>query len=473
MDREKNIVKHLCIMIFSVMFSNNILYQLKNWYIVKNIGKEILPILANLSFIIIIPIIFFYGYFTNHFSLEKVFQKFLISFLLILILIMFVFIPNKEYFAFKISTDYIDYTKSGIEYIKMIMLKILSQWPFIILYFLSEYWSSLLYTISIWNIINTIFNINQAKKYYHYFGMASTAGMMSSGILALLILKFLNTSNIKVSDSIGYYLIFPVIAASCLAYYSSRQIIYYKINVLRQNHLKLKETKTSLGFIATIKHIFSSQYLQIILIFSLFLGMLSINMEYIFQPIIEEFHKSINPYTDTISSEKYHLEILLFISFITFLISTFVNIICKISLNKFGWSKSAMVIPITIFIGSIIILISRENQYIYTGQLSMIILVLINSVRYSFADILPEILYQPLDKENQSKGKACVKASAKLGKFLNSALLALITLIFRGMQISFSLITIFIISIFIFVIIIVAKNHYNILAKKKELTLIT
>lgn len=464
MDREKNIVKHLCIMIFSVMFSNNILYQLKNWYIMKNIGPEILPILANLSFIIIIPIIFIYGYLTNHFSLEKVFQKLLISFLVILILIMFVFIPNKEYLYFNASSDDV-----YIEYI----IKFLAQWPFIILYFLSEYWSSLLYTVSIWNMINTIFNINQAKKYYHYFGMASTAGMMSSGILALLILKILNTSNIKVSDSIGYYLVFPVIVASCLAYYSSRQIIYYKINVLRQNHLKLKETKTSLGLIASIKHIFSSQYLQIILIFSLLLGMLAINMEYITQPIIKEFYQSINTYTDTISSEKYHLEILLFISFITFLLSTFVNIICKISLNKFGWSKSAVVIPIAILIGSLIILISRENQYIYTGQLSMIILVLINSIRYSFADVLPEILYQPLDKENQSKGKACVKASAKLGKFLNSGLLAFITIIFRGMQISFSIITIFIISIFIFVIIIFAKKHYNILAKKKELTLIT
>ena len=327
MDREKNIVKHLCIMLFSVIFLNHILYQLKHWYITRNI-PEILPILANFSFIIIIPIVFLYGYFSTPFKLQEVVLARLFgSFILILALIMF-FFPNNNNI-------------------------------FLSLYFVGEYSSSLIYTVWSWNMINAIFNINQAKK-YHYFGyIAYIAGALLSAIYLGLLSKHIKLSNIEAS---GYYLVFPVIGASCLAYYSSRQIMYYN-HALKQNHLKLKETKASLGCIASI--IKTSKYLQIILIFSLLLLsiLIIINMEYITQPIIKEFYKSINTYTNTtipIPSEKY--EILFFINLITVPLSTLVDITMrKIFLNKFGWSKVDMGVPFVIFIAG-------SNFYAYYKQ---------------------------------------------------------------------------------------------------------
>ncbi len=322
MDREKNVVKHLCIMLFSVIFLNDILYQLKHWYITRNI-PEILPILANFSFIIIIPIVFLYGYFSTPFKLQEVVLTRLFASFMLILAIMF-FFPNKNNL-------------------------------FLSLYFIGEYWASLIYTVWSWNMINAIFNINQAKK-YHYFGyIAYIAGALLSAIYLGLLSKHIKLSNIEAS---GYYLVFPVIGASCLAYYSSRQIMYYN-HALKQNHLKLKETKASLGCIAT------SKYLQIILIFSLLLLsiLIIINMEYITQPIIKEFYKSINIYTNTtipFPSEEY--DILLFTNFIIFPLCLLVDITMnKILLNKFGWSKVDMGLPFGIFIAG-------SNFYAYYTQ---------------------------------------------------------------------------------------------------------
>ena len=467
MNKEKKIVLHLCVIIFSIMFSNNLLYQLRNWFIVNQLTIEILPILSTFSFILMIPLAILYGYHTNNFPLEQVFRHFLSYFTITLFIIFFIVLPNYD-----TSLDFTQYESSYLKYPYIIC----AQWPFVVLYFLSDFWSSVLYTTSIWNMINTVFNSEKGKLYYNYFGIASNAGILFSGIFAFITLKIFIWIDIKYIEEphqIGSIFAFIILILCSTAYYSSHKIETYNINNLRISHLQTKNTKTAMGLLQSIKHVFSSKYIAIIAILSISLGVISVNMEYILQPSIKSFFNYINIYAKNDPMSKiYHLQIILLYSSIGFFIAIIGNLLCSISLKKLGWSKTIMSIPIVTLFGSLIAILFKQYDYQYQNHALVIIIVIINAVRYSVADILPEMLYQPMDKENQSKGKASVKIAAKYGKFIGAASLSIITIVQNKINLYIALINIFITSIIIFLIIKFAKKYYNQLAREKALPFI-
>ncbi len=431
------------------------MYQIKALFITNKLGTIVLPMLSSASFAVSLPVMMIYGYLTNRFILERVFQILLIVMGTVVLFTMFLFIPNEDYFTLKIDPSTIG---TNWYYISLIA----SKWFLILLYYTNEFWASLLYTTCMWNIINTSFYATDTKQYYTTFVISSTMGMFGSGFVCLILSKiFYWWTNAQI---VNLFSIVTLIMIIFMYYLSTLLLNDTNLIERRKNHLQVAETRTTLGFWASIKHVTTSKYILIIGVIQIFLGALASNMDYILQPAQQNFTASFNTFPKgTDAFMRTQLDVMLTVNCCTFIISSLLGLFCKVLFRHLGWFIAISVLPVVTLVLAITVLFlyyQSLSPYYFQGFVLGCV-VFINGLRYSFGDVLPEVLYQPLDKENQSKGKAGVKIFAKLGKFVGTSILTVIAFTTGQITIDVSVFSIVLITIFLILLFKIAHASYN------------
>lgn len=417
----------MCILMFCVLFNQNVLRILKDSILISEISAEVASFAkvycvtpAAALFVII------YAKMVNHLSFEKIYRYLVTAFIVFFILFAYVIYPNVH--LFHVNSATLDQMMLAHPHLKC-YIALAGNWSYILFYTLAELWPNIFYVLLFWQFANELTTTEEAKRFYTLFSLFGNSSLIFVGFLMMNLSSentfakyFFNITDNKITlvkVSTGFIVIAAII--SC-----------YLVNFITKNvftnplfYAKAKSgrsTKERMGLIQSFKYIAKSKYLWLMLICSAAFG-LSMNLvEAVWKAKIKELYPTVNSYAEFNSMYILWTGVAIMV----------MTIIGNNIMRSHSWFVAAVISPIIIMITGILffVLVVFDNQVLsyFEGMILMTPLALAVSIgaiqnilakgtKYSIWDTSREMLYIPLDKELKTKGKAAVDViSSKIGK---------------------------------------------------------
>lgn len=333
-------------------------------------------------------------------------------------------------------------------------------WSYVLFYVLAELWPNTFYVLLFWQLANQITSTEQAKRFYIKFSLFGNSAVVIVGLIMMnlssdnsLIYKYFNYTNSKVfliQSSVFLVMIFSLLAIFLVKLIHKKVILKSEINNAKLN-------KTKLDLKESFKYISSSKYLWLLLICSASFGLTMNLVEGVWKAKIKELYLTVNSYAEFNS---------LYIMW-TGIAIIFMTTIGNNIIKNNNWFVVAVITPVIITItgSAFFILIVFEDSMIsvldgmiLTSPLVLTVMIgavqniIVKGTKYSIWDTSREMLYIPLDKELQTKGKAAVDIiSSKIGKSSSGLIQSILFTIFpaaTAISIAPAMLVIFIIACF-------------------------
>lgn len=428
----------LSLLMFSILFIQNLVRGMKDGIVVVLIGPEII----NFIKLWLIPptgFLFLLIYFkiSAYFNTEKAFRCVIYFFIIYFLFFSFYIFPNYESIHLNLNTidDYIKLYPR----IKWILLSF-SNWGLVSFYIIGELWFVVVFLLLFWQLANKITHVNQSTRFYPLFSLLGQISLLVSGaVLAYLtsntieVYTYSNNDTIISIQSIGVTI--GIAGIVCLL---AHRFIEKKI-ISNSSELSpgLNTAKPKMRLIDSLKISMSSRYLQMISLTLIFYTTSVILIEGLWMAKVKEFYPSPHLFIN------YHGQVLFYTGLCTIICSLLGNYI----ISSFGWKVAAVLTPIGIMVAGGIFFIfalfeGGINQLLLNFDIecsALYILILVGGVqnvlgkgiKYSLFDSTKEMLFIPLDEEMKTKGKAAAElVAANLGQFV-------------GVMIQFAIFTIF------------------------------
>lgn len=431
----------MAILMFFLLFNQNLIRSAKDSFIITTIGSEII------SFIKIwgeIPIsmLFVLGYtkLCGITSTEKIFRVTLVCFLCFFYFFAFIFFPNQN--LFHPSSETVKYYVDSSPHLKWFFI-MWGKWGFVLFYIVCELWPIVAFSLFFWQLANKITTPSEAKKFYVFFNLFGQSNLLISGRVIIYLTQTdnilssffsnIDDQNTVIIKSITVLSICSGIVCFFLHKWIERNHILTQKDIVYKKHgndiltLSVKES---------IKHTMKSKQLAMICILVICYGISVILIEGIWMSRT----RALYPLTQDFLA--YQGNVLFYTGFFT-LICTFIggNIV-----NILGWFWGAILIPIVVLIAGTMfftsVIIEEHLDFLLLGlsNLSPLFIVvfiggvqnvLCKGVKYSLFDATKEMLYIPLSKELKIRGKAAVDVvGMKVGKLIGSSIQAIAFIIF-------------------------------------------
>lgn len=285
-------------------------------------------------------------------------------------------------------------------------LIMISNWSFTLFYIASELWGNVMLALMFWQLINQIYTIEQARKYYPLFGIIGELGLLLSGIILSYFTSTRFTSDW--SKSLDYITLSIVIAGILISVF----IHILSANIADEaiiNGTNSKSIRPKLNLIKSLKYVMSSKYLGLIILIVVSYGV-SIN---VLEGVWKK-HASLL-YTSTIDYGHFIAKVQILTSIMTIICIFF----SFYTLKYFNWCIAAIITPIVMILTGIpffIFAIFKDNLVIFTqwtgfGSLTVCILlggiqnIMSRGTKNSFFTPTKEMAFIPLDEDLKAKGK--------------------------------------------------------------------
>lgn len=394
----------IALLLLLILSSQNFLHIVKDAMpMTLGNGFSMIPILRIMSMIITTLLFPIYYFLINRYSIADIFIAFFMLSIIMLLTLGFIIFPSQ------INNSMINISNSieGVIY----------YWHISLFYIFCDIWTFLAYGLLFWNTLNTAFNNHQAKEHYNFFLSFGNTGLIIAGILSLVIFNKKIRLDSNLIQIQFLFIILSAIFLLCIAivYYISNQYL----SNMRKEHMKNKSKKLKLNIIESIKYIIGNKYIMLMFLLSISYSVVQQLAEPHYQ---EEKKKMFNTFNNFVQINSV-------ISIIIGIISIILNHYGKKIYNRISWLGTSLIAPISITFFLSLFLISKiiarifavENIYLHyiIFSLSILQFIVIKSIRFSIWDFSFEMLYVPLNSEQQSKGKAAISLlSAKYGKAL-------------------------------------------------------
>ena len=372
-------------------------------------GYSMIPILRVLSMIITTILFPIYYLISNKFSITQIFISFFILSILIILSLGFIIFPHNIH--------------QDIIYIQNPFQGIIYYWYISLFYIFCDIWTFIAYGLLFWNMLNTSFNNEQAKEYYNFFLSFGNIGLIISGLVTYFFSYQLKTSsNLMQIQSLCLLIASLFLISIIIIYHTSKQYLSH----MRKEHMQHKSKKLKLSIIQSIKYIISNKYIMLMFLISISYASI--------QQLAEPYYQAEKKYF--FSQFNQFVEINSIITIIIGFFSILLNRYGKQIYNKLSWIGTSLIAPISITSMLSLFLIMKiiQNHFEITNNYFQYIIftiaitqfILIKSIRFSIWDFSFEMLYIPLNSEQQSKGKATIALlSAKYGKALAQSFIIL------------------------------------------------
>ncbi len=460
------------LMMFCALFNYTIVRDLKDAFVVNQIGAGVIPFLKSFG-TMPAAILFFMLYAELNIKLTKkqVFYTCIAPFAIFFGAFGFFLYPNLS--AIQPSPETIKNLSEAVPFLRQ-FFEIFGNWVTALFYILAELWGSVAVSLLFWQFANEITSVKESKRAYPFFAMIANLGLIASGaclkyfagrshdyaenklqaigestlVPAMnyvkkesdFIWKYLN---IKLADAtaeqvemangkrklieqaisdgwavnLNYItLVFVLLACTMMYLYH-----YVNSNVMTDPNLydpnmvkKPKKKKAKLGFADSLKVIISSKYLGFITILVLSYGM-SINLiELAWKAQAGKIFETEYEYTNFMGS----------FSMFTGIFTMCFTIGGGYILRHAKWRTAASITPVVVTVTAMIffacVLFDKStivNYLVNVLSITPLLLafwvgaaqnVLSKATKYSLFDSTKEMAYIPLDDELKSKGKAAV-----------------------------------------------------------------
>lgn len=432
--QEMKLFIPMAIIIFCLLFNFGALRAVKDSLVVPAVGAEVISFLK-LWLVLPSAIVFTLAYvkLSNSYPIETVFYIVVMSFLLLFIFFAFVVYPNQE--LLHPSEELINTMTMKYPYLQWI-LRICGKWSYAIMYIICELWSVVVINLIYWQFTNSIFNTQDAKRFYPALGMVGNLGLVVAGSVLISCAKetniFIIGGNCSNQLEITFKLVivaitlFGIVAIMTFRYLN---IILANRNITLSDNIDLKEkynilhtSRTRLSLYDSINLILKSRYIRCIAFIVICYGLTINILEGPWKSKVKELYPSTQEYIHFMGQYN----IFMGISCVVFMM--FSNCI----LQRCSWIVPALVTPVIIGVTGVLfflmIIIDRTYNTVFSNffacdPLYLVVLIgslqntLSKSSKYSFFDATKEMAYLPLNIELKTKGKAAVEiVGMKLGK---------------------------------------------------------
>jgi len=401
-------------MMLMIIFIYSVERIVKDTIVINEMGAELISAIklyGTLPSAVLAMII--YTKLSNEINKTKIFHIFNSAFVSYFLIFSFILAPNTEYIHMNLSS-----VKQNYPFLRY-FVSIIENWSYSLYFILAELWGSVMLSLVFWQTANQVFKIDEAKRLYPLFGLVAQLGMISSGKLLELF------SNKEVfqggwQQSLEYINLSVLIAACFLSalYWVLTNKLVSK-DIINAEIIKSKKKKP--GFIESLKHVFSSKYIALIVILVLCYGV-SIN-------IVEGVWKAqaAAVYTDKQDYVRFMANL-----------QTYTGYVCMVAmltgsyiLRLVSWKTAALFTPVMILTTGTIFYVFSIYQVEIAGLMPFLSVapiaiavfigllqnVLAKATKYAFFDSTKEMAYIPLDEALKSKGKAAADViGGRLGK---------------------------------------------------------
>ena len=409
---------YISLMLFSFLFVQNLIRNLKDTLSVNMIGAEANSIYKfALIPLAVVCVMYIYTIAVSKYSGVQIFYFTLGIFLTWFFLFGFCIFPYREYL--NMSPDSINYYVNEYYSFRW-FIKAIGNWSLGLFYISAEFWQSLVITIVTWQFIMNIFTVEQSQRMFLSFSIISQSGLASSGYFMYKTSDMLNLLGLNLNiDNLVKFTIATVLIVGIIGVCLFYKLIHNYYDIKKISEIELKSNKKHPGFKESIYMVFSSKYM-ILLALILFCYGMSVNLvEAKWKDVLNRRLNDAIPYFET---QGYML--------ISQGIVTVAFGFLGANLIRFGWTKIAIIpVLLALFVGGMFF-----SQLIFVNQLSDNIyiigwyyLVFIKSSKYIFLDNTKELVFKILPVEMRTKGKGSIDLlSNKYGKGAAAALLSFI-----------------------------------------------
>ena len=418
----------LTIIFFFISFNYSALRNLKDIFVIDNVSAEALYFIKMFG---VTPLVVFYtlvyNTLINKVGRHNLFYGVIAYFLAFFTIFTFVLYPNAEYLTLNSFYDYFNTLAPNFNG----FWGAIKYWFFSLFYIHAELWGTFGISVVLWSFINEITSVKQSKRFYSFLALGANIALIFSGSF----LKMFKNNRIA--------LVYMVIASGILTLliYSW---FYGRIKANPADYQieekKSRKKKPKLGFVESLKFLFTSKYLGLIAVLVLSYGFVI--------SLIESVWKSQIKILQQVSSDTGLLEEIYGNEVILIGIVSIISIFTAASwIIKKSWLAGALITPIIASVlGAIFfsfMLFGRELTFFQSifGVSSLMIavvvgmlqVVFIKAFKYTLFDPTKEAAYIPLDSESKLKGKAAVDGvGGRLGKSGGSMLLTFVLIPFLG-----------------------------------------
>lgn len=416
-------------MLFLICFNYTILRNMKDAVVITAAGAEIIPFIkvwALLPMAIVVTLVF--TKLSNIFSQERVFYIMISVFLFFYALFAFLLYPLREVFEPQASAEYLD---SVLPVGFRGMIAMYRHWLLTAFYVVSELWSTAIMSVLFWGFANEVTRIHEARRFYGTFGIASNFAAIAAGQSGIYFSQQMDFSaDLALGNSAwehsvmmltGVVIISGLITMALFRWINRKVLTDPSFDDL---HLSKREIKSKgrLSLRESFSYLSNSKYLICIAILVVAYNLVINLVEVIWKDQLTHLYPFPGDYNTYINN----------LTSIQGIVSTISALFMAKFIGRYGWTRTALITPITMVItsaGFFCFLFFQDNlsdtMIVLTGTTPLAIAVFFGSAqnclskaaKYSFFDTTKEMAFIPLGHECKLKGKAAIDGvGSRLGK---------------------------------------------------------
>jgi ATP:ADP antiporter, AAA family len=415
----------MILMLFLIVFSYDLLRNMKDAVVVTAAGAEVLPFIkvwALLPGAILLTLLF--TKLSNNFSQEKVFYLFISGFLSFFVLFAFVLYPMRQSLhADGLAAALEGWLPVGLKG----MVTMMRYWSFTLFYVMSELWGTLVMTVLFWGFANEVTRIAEARRFYGVLCIGANFAAILSGRVAQFLPEETPSLDASQQDW-GLPLIILVVLITLCGLGTMAVFRWMNRNVLNDpsfddlhSSKKALKAKGKLSIKESFSYLSNSKYLICIAVMVVGYNLVINMVEVIWKDQVRHLYPSSSDYY------AYTSDITSVIGVLSMITAIFMSNI----ITRLGWTRTALITPI------IMLLTSAGFFAFYLGQDSlgpMVIALgttplaiavffgasqncLSKAMKYSVFDTTKEMAFIPLSHECKLKGKAAIDGvGSRMGK---------------------------------------------------------
>ncbi len=421
----KKIIPMIFIMFF-ICFNYSIVRNVKDTLVVTASGAQVIPFIkvwVMLPSAVLLTIL--YTKLCNRFSQENVFYIIISLFLAGFGLFAYVLYPNRELLTPVESAVWLHHIlPEGLQG----LVDMYRNWTLTAFYVMSELWGSMVLSVLFWGFANEVTKLHEAKRFYSVFPMWLNLSTITASQVSNFVSRG-HASSTNAWDSTLSSLVLLLLVSGAFAmiafFLTNRYVLTgreYKDLHTATSEPKPEVKKKSLSFRESFAYVSNSKYLACIAVIVVAYNLVINLVEVVWKDQLRNLFPNPTDYNTYMNN----------LMTMTAILSTVMAILMTKILNRFGWTFTAMITPLVMFVtsaGFFFFLFFNHSFgdafFVFAGATPLAIAVLFGgaqnclskAAKYSVFDATKEMAYIPLSHECKLKGKAAIDGvGSRLGK---------------------------------------------------------
>jgi len=421
----------LLLIFFFVFLDYNILRTMKDTLVVtaKDSGAEAIPFIKVWAmFPMSILLTFVFTRLSNNYSRETVIYQMFSFFLLFFVIFTFILYPNRDLLHPNESADaFQKILPPGFKG----LIAMYRNWTFTAFYVMSELWGNIVLFVLFWGFANQITRLNEAKRFYGILGIGGNLSGIFAGQASAWLYRDTLDPSLPFGTSGWEQTMIMLISLVLVAGAITLGLFYWmNTRVLKdpqqydpaETHCDSKP-KGRLSMRESFSYLIRSKYLMCLAFIVIAYNLVINLVEVVWKHEVHELYPNPSEYN------LYMNEVTTIIGIVATLTALFIS---GNSIRKYGWTFTAMLTPLILFVtsigffgcflaketlglsGTMLLGLSPLALAVFFGSSQNI---LSRAAKYSVYDATKEMAFVPLSQESKLKGKAAIDGvGARLGK---------------------------------------------------------